>query len=72
MTPPVIATKCCKTLLGCEGCINGWYSGEDALTKSCPACRAERGYNDTLIVKGLDDFLEQVKEALDEGDNYFT
>ena len=66
MVPPVIVPKCCKTLLGCDGCINGWFSGEEALTKSCPACHMERGYNETMILRGLDDYLVQVKKYVDE------
>ena len=62
-TPPVIATKCCKCIIGCEVCINGWFSGEDALTKTCPNCRADRGYNETMPLKGLDDFLEVWRKA---------
>ena len=34
INPPVIVTKCCKMILGCESCINSWYNGEDALTKN--------------------------------------
>ena len=41
MKPPVIIAKCCNTLIGCEECINRWYSGPEALTKQCPRlCRA--------------------------------
>ena len=64
INPPVIVTKCCKTILGCESCINSWYSGEDALTKTCPSCRAARGYNETMLLRGLDDFLIQVRKAI--------
>lgn len=58
IVPPVIVTKCCKTILGCETCVNSWYSGEDALFKTCPKCRASRGYNETMILRGLDTILE--------------
>ena len=51
ITPPVIVTKCCKSILGYEKCVNSWYSGEDALTKTCPKCRAERGYNETMVLR---------------------
>lgn len=44
--PPVIMSKCCKTVIGCERCVNAWYSSPEALTKTCPSCRAECGYND--------------------------
>jgi hypothetical protein len=27
MRPPVILSKCCKSLLGCEECVNTYYSG---------------------------------------------
>ena len=64
--PPVIASKCCKTLLGCESCINSWYSGPDALTKTCPFCRAERGYNETMMLRGLDEFLIQIRKVVQE------
>ena len=64
INPPVIVTKCCKTILGCESCINSWYSGEDALTKTCPSWRAARGYNETRLLRGLDDFLIQVRKAI--------
>ena len=58
--PPVIFSKCCKTVLGCESCLNTRYSGPDALVKTCPVCRAERGYNETMLVRGLDEFLIEI------------
>ena len=62
--PPVIVTKCCKSILGCQDCVNEWFSGPDALIKTCPACRADRGYNETMLLHGLDDFLLQVRSPL--------
>ena len=71
ITPPVIVAKCCKSILGCDTCVNSWYSRPDALTKHCPKCRVERGYNETLLLHGLDDFLTQIKNAIeDDDDNY--
>ena len=64
MKPPVIVSKCCKTLLGCDSCVNKWFCGEDALTKSCPACRAVRGYNETMLLHGIDDFLKEIGKAI--------
>ncbi len=52
--PPVITTKCCKAILGCETCVNTWYSGTEA---SCPLCKAPRGYSEALE---LDNFLLEV------------
>ena len=62
--PPVIVTKCCKTVLGCEACVNNWFSGTDALTKSCPVCRVDRGYNETMLLRGLDEFLTKIRQVV--------
>ena len=61
MTPPVIATKCCNTLLGCEECVNTWFDGADGLSKKCPHCNEPRGYASTFQFKGIDEFLVGVK-----------
>ena len=63
INPPVIVIKCYKTILGCESCINSWYSGEDALTKTFPSCRAARGYNETMLLRGLDDLFDSSKKG---------
>ena len=64
MTPPVIFAKCCRSIIGCESCVNFRYSGENATTKHCPQCRAERGYAGTLRQCGLDDFLTGIKDMV--------
>ena len=61
MKPPLIFTKCCKAVVGCEECVNKWYSGENALTKPCPLCRKDRGYNETSQVLGFNDFIDDLK-----------
>lgn len=53
--------------------MNDWFSGPDALTKSCPSCRAERGYNETMLLRGLDEFLTEIRKVIqtdDEADEY--
>ena len=60
--PPVIATKCCKNILGCQSCVNTWYSGIDSMTKTCPMCRAERGCVETMILRGLSEFMEAIQK----------
>ena len=45
-------SKCCKSILGCERCVNGWFEGPEALLKTCPACNTECGYSETLMLKG--------------------
>ena len=57
MKPPIIMAKCCRSIIGCNTCVNRWYEGDDALTKLCPCCKAERGYAETLRLHGLDDLL---------------
>lgn len=64
-----ILSRCCKTLLGCESCVNQWYSGEDALTKSCPLCRAPRGYTETMMLRGMDEFLAGVANVMQPSDD---
>lgn len=63
--PPVIVTKCCKNILGCQDCANTWYSGPEAMTRTCPMCRAERGCNETMVLRGLTDFMENVRKIYD-------
>ena len=48
--------------------MNHWYSGDEAITKTCPACRADRGYNETMLLRGLDEFLIGVRQAIQTED----
>lgn len=48
--------------------MNHWYSGDEALTKTCPACCADRGYNETMLLRGLDEFLIGVRQAIQTED----
>ncbi len=48
-----------------------WYLCEPTLTKSCPACGGEHGYNETMVLKGLDDFLSKINRIRDDtGSDY--
>ena len=69
MSPPVIAARCCSSIIGCASCVDSWYSGPEALTKDCPKCRSERGYKDTVLLHSLDDFLTQIKQVIKEDDD---
>ena len=53
--PPVIVTKCCRNILGCQVCVDTWYSGPEAMTMTCPMCCAEWGCNETMVLRGLTD-----------------
>lgn len=66
--PPLIITKCCKNMLGCQECVNTWYAGPDAMLKTCPICRTERGCNETMVLHGLTEFLESIKRIYETDD----
>ena len=58
--PPIIIGKCCKRILGCQKCVDEWFRGEDRMTKRCPLCQGERGFADTMILLGLEEFLKTI------------
>lgn len=62
LCPPIIISKCCKVIRGCESCVNKWYS--NGQSQCCPSCGSERAYNETMILKGLDDFLTDIKAII--------
>ena len=66
ITPPAIFSRCCKYLIGCETCIDQWYEGEGGRSKTCPRCRAERGFTETCRLNGIDNFLLSLKSVLGE------
>ena len=41
--------------------MNKWYSGTNALTKTCPSCRTEHGHSDIFVLRGIDVFLLKMK-----------
>lgn len=65
MVPPVIFAKCCKSVLGCQQCVDTWYRGEQGQTKTCPKCRSDRAYVETCKLNGLDDFLTGIAPLLE-------
>ena len=65
ITPPVIFSRCCQSILGCVACIDQWYGGSDGLMKNCPNCSTERGYAETVRMAGMDDFLESIRPLYD-------
>ena len=62
--PPVIFARCCKNLLGCESCVDIYYSGENGSLKTCPICRSARAFPETCRVNGLGEFLTSVRPVL--------
>lgn len=65
MAPPIIFAKCCKTILGCEKCVDTWYHGSEGQNRTCPKCRGERAYVETCRLNGLDEFLGIIEPILE-------
>lgn len=57
--PRVGACSSCRTMVGCQRCVNGWYAGLNSLQKVCPKCRTPRGLFKTFVMKGFDEFISQ-------------
>ena len=62
-SPPIILAKCCSNIIGCQGCVDAWFSGADALTKACPICKCERGYAHTSRFHGIDELCEVLESS---------
>ncbi|MDA8002664.1 MAG: RING finger protein [Alphaproteobacteria bacterium] len=60
--PPVILARCCTNIVGCQTCVDQWFTGADGLSKNCPICQQARGYAQTARLHGLDDFIEEVRK----------
>ena len=58
--PPVIFGKCCQQLLGCQSCIDKWFSGTsgNSFEKTCINCREERAVTQTCHLRGMDSLLQ--------------
>ena len=63
MKPPIIFARYCKTIFGCQLCVNTWYRNEEGQQRTCPNCREARAYVDTF--NGLDDFLTGISPLLE-------
>ena len=68
IVPPVIFARCCKNILGCEGCVNVLYKGENGPTTKCPMCRAEHAFSETCRINGLGDFLSGLSPLFKDSD----
>ena len=66
MVPPVIFAKCCHLIIGCSTCVEAWYSGTEALIKSCMNCGTQRGYAETMQMAGLNEFFEAIQPIFND------
>jgi hypothetical protein len=67
--PPIILAKCCSNIVGCQTCVDAWFSGTDALVKPCPICKCTRGYAQTTRLHGMDELCEALEAAKLLSDN---
>ena len=61
----LIACSECNSLIGCQKCVNEWYGGIQGLQQKCPKCRCERGLTKTVVLKGFDKLLHQIRNLKD-------
>ena len=66
MKPPLIYSKCCKSVIRYEGCVDKWYTVDKALTKVCPLCGSTRGFNETAQILAFNEFVQDVKRMMGE------
>ena len=69
IVPPVIMTKCCKVILGCQQCVDTWFGGESGRKKQCPHCKHERAFTETARLYGVDDFLDGIRPLINMEDD---
>ena len=62
---PLVACSGCNSLIGCKKCVNKWYSHIQGLQQKCPKCRCERDLNKTVVLKGFDKPLHQIRNLKD-------
>ena len=61
----LIACSECNSLIGCQKCVNEWYSGIQGLQLKCPKCRCERGLTKAVALKGFGKLLQQIRNLKD-------
>ena len=66
ITPPVIFARCCKSIIGCQTCVDTWYRGDSGIGKKCPLCGTDRALPETMRLHGLDDFLQAIQPILSQ------
>ena len=62
---PLISCQSCNTIVGCNICVNKWYSGVDGIEKPCPKCREPRGLAKSCQLKGFDGLISNIQALLD-------
>ena len=66
---PLVGFQVCSTLVGFQRCTDIWFGCPGGLAKSCPKCRAPRGLANSFILKGFDNFVDQISEMMRDTNN---
>lgn len=70
--PPLIFTRCCKNILGCEKCVMQYFEKDgitEGMTKKCPICRADRSFHEICRINGLEGFLRKMSRYVNGEDS---
>ena len=68
----MLLTACSEwnSLIGCQKCVNEWYSGLQGFHQKCPKCRCERGLTKTVVLKGFDKLIQQKRNLKESTSSY--
>ena len=66
---PFLGYQVCSSLVGCQRCTDIWFGGPVGFTKSCPICRAPRDLANSFILKGYNNFVDQILEMMRDTNN---
>ena len=66
--PPLMISKCCKLILGCQRCIDKLFEGDAGRRKACPLCKQERAFTETSQLHGIDNLLNGIKPLISQED----
>ena len=66
---PLVGCQVCSTLVARQRGIDNWFGGPGELTKSCPKCRAPKGLVNSFILKGFNNFVDQISKMMRNTNN---
>ena len=58
---PLITCSEYNSFIGCQKCVNEWYSSIQGLQQKCPKCLCERGLTKTVVLKVFDNLLQEIR-----------
>ena len=66
---PLVGWQVCSTLVGCQRYTDTWFGGPGGGTKSGPKYRVPRNLANSFILKGFDNFVDQISEMMRDTNN---